>query len=319
MIGGNIDLKVGQENVVYCFNGDTVNLTKGQVVAIIGNQGNRPKIQRAIASAETTSSTALGVVSETINIGAEGFVTTFGNVRGFQITGITPGSYVYLSPTILGSFTGTQPQAPQHIVALGYVVRTGNTQGEIFVSVNNGWEINELHNVRITNGTQNDILQLSAGTPNLWVNVSSPTLNGLTVTGNTSLQSLTATTISATTYQNLPTGQYLPLSGGTVTGNTYFTSGISANTLFVSGLTQTSGITSTGGIIFPQKTVSSTYTATTSDYTIDVSGGTFTVYLPSAVGVQGKMYNIKNNGGGAVTVQPYGSETIDGKTFITLG
>ena len=240
MVGGNIDLKIGQENVVYCFNGDTVNLTKGQVVAIIGNQGNRPKIQRAIASAETTSSTALGVVSETINVGNEGFVTTFGNVRGFQITGITPGSYVYLSPTVLGEFTGTQPQAPDHIVALGYVVRTGNTQGEIFVNINNGWEINELHNVRITNPTNNDILQLSAGTPNIWINVSNPTLNGLTVTGNTILQSLTATTISATTYQNLPVSA--------VTGGT----GISAST--------------NNGIV--------TIINTLPDQTVTISGGT---------------------------------------------
>jgi len=189
LINGNVDLQIGQQNVVYCFNGDTVNLTKGQVVAIVGNQGNRPKIIRAIASAETTSSTSLGVVAETINIGNEGFVTTFGNVRGFSITGITPGSYVYLSPTIKGAFTGTQPQAPDHIVALGYVVRTGNTQGEIFVNINNGWELNELHNVRITNPTNNDILQYSAGTFPVWVNTSRPILDGLT-----------ANTISATTY-----------------------------------------------------------------------------------------------------------------------
>jgi len=56
------------------------------------------------------------------------------------------------------------------------------------------------------------------------------TVNGnLTVTGDTSLKGLTASTISATTYQNLPdnvTGNYLPLSGGTVTGVTYFTSGL---------------------------------------------------------------------------------------------
>ena len=49
------------------------------------------------------------------------------------------------------------------------------------------------------------------------------TINGnLTVTGDTALQSLTATTISATTYQNLPATPFLPLSGGTVTGQTIF-------------------------------------------------------------------------------------------------
>ena len=60
-------------------------------------------------------------------------------------------------------------------------------------------------------------------------------LSGGTVTGNTIFQSgLTANTISATTYYNLPdnvTGKYLPLSGGTVTGNTIFQSGLTANTI----------------------------------------------------------------------------------------
>jgi hypothetical protein len=56
---------------------------------------------------------------------------------------------------------------------------------------------------------------------------------------------LTATTISATTYQNLPTGQYLPLSGGTVTGGTTFTSGLTANTVTYTSLLSGTGTTVT--------------------------------------------------------------------------
>jgi len=115
------------------------------------------------------------------------------------------------------------------------------------------------------------------------------------------------------------TGDYLPLSGGTVTGGTTFTSGLTANTLNVNGLTQTSGITSTGGITFKQVTINSTYSATTQDYMIDVTGGTFTVYLPSAVGIQGRLLVVKNNGGGAVTVQPTSGQNIDDKPFVILG
>ena len=147
-------------------------------------------------------------------------------------------------------------------------------------------------------------------------------LSGGTVTGGTVFTSgLSANTLSATTYLNLPTivNGYLPLSGGTVTGGTSFTSGLTANTLNVNGLTRTSGITSTSGIIFKQVTINGSYTATTSDYMIDITGGTFTVSLPTAVGQQGRLYVIKNNGGGAVTVDPFGSETIDGKSFIILG
>ena len=114
-------------------------------------------------------------------------------------------------------------------------------------------------------------------------------------------------------------GDYLPLSGGTVYGPTIFTSGLTANTLNVLGLTQTSGITSTGGITFKQITINSAYTATTSDYMIDVTGGTFNVTLPSAVGIQGRLLVVKNNGGGAVTVQPILGQNIDDKLFVILG
>jgi hypothetical protein len=114
-------------------------------------------------------------------------------------------------------------------------------------------------------------------------------------------------------------GNYLPLSGGTVYGPTSFTSGLTSNTLNVSGLTQTSGITSTGGITFKQVTINSSYTATTSDYMIDVTGGTFNVTLPSAVGIQGRLLVVKNNGGGAVTVQPVLGQNIDDKPFVVLG
>jgi len=94
---------------------------------------------------------------------------------------------------------------------------------------------------------------------------------------------------------------------------------MSGSSVEISGLTYTSGITSTSKITFPQITINSGYTVTDNDYMVDVTGGTFTVNLPSAVGRKGRLLVIKNNGGGAVTVDPFGSETIDGKLFVILG
>ena len=113
-------------------------------------------------------------------------------------------------------------------------------------------------------------------------------------------------------------GEYLPLSGGTLTGD-LIAPNITATTLNATGLTTTNGITSTGGITFKQVTINSSYTATTSDYMIDVTGGTFSVVLPSAVGIQGRLLVVKNNGGGAVTVQPVLGQNIDDKPFVILG
>lgn len=152
---------------------------------------------------------------------------------------------------------------------------------------------------------------ISAATPSSGV-------TSITVGTGLSANSSTGAVTIVFTGSTSATGDYLPLSGGTVSGKTYFTSGLTANTLTVTGLTQTSGLTSTGGITFPQITINSSYTATTSDYMIDVSGGTFNIQLPTAVGVQGKLLAIKNNGGGAVTILPYGSQTIDDKSFLIL-
>ena len=78
------------------------------------------------------------------------------------------------------------------------------------------------------------------------------------------------------------------------------------------------GIKSLGGVIFPVTGINSTYTVDTNDYLIDVTGNTITVTLPTAVGVNGKNYVIKNRGTGVVTVATTSSQTIDGVNTKTL-
>jgi len=54
------------------------------------------------------------------------------------------------------------------------------------------------------------------------------------------------------------------------------------------------------------------------DYLIDCTANTFTVTLPTAVGITGRVYIIKNTGTGVITVDGNSSETIDGVTTQTL-
>jgi len=247
--------------------------------------------------------------------GISNYLTMWNSTYGLTASTIQYNGSQYLIPS-LSSTTIT-----------GSSIYSTNYQGNIITYLSQGTGIlldNNTGSVQITNSDPgsgqnifkdvyiNDVYQFSASNNSDDLRFSGI---GVTITSGTNNTLI----FSAGTSSQPVSGDYLPLSGGTVYGNTFYTSGLTANTLTVTGLTNTSGITSTGGIIFPQKTISSTYTATTSDYTIDVSGGTFTVYLPSAVGIQGRLLNIKNNGGGAVTVQPYGSEKIDDKSFIILG
>lgn len=60
------------------------------------------------------------------------------------------------------------------------------------------------------------------------------------------------------------------------------------------------------------------YTVTTDDYTIDCTSGTFTVTLPTAASIAGRVYVIKNSGSGTITIACNGAETIDGSTTKVL-
>ena len=54
------------------------------------------------------------------------------------------------------------------------------------------------------------------------------------------------------------------------------------------------GIISLGGVTFPVTGINANYTVGVNDYLVDVTGNTITVTLPTAVGIGGKNYVIKN-------------------------
>jgi hypothetical protein len=119
--------------------------------------------------------------------------------------------------------------------------------------------------VRVTGATYSNntftYTNNTGGTFNVLFNtVTGLTVNGnLTVTGNTSLQGLTATTISASTYQNLPTD--IRVTGATYSNNTFTytnNTGGTFNVLFntVTGLTVNGNLTVTGNTSLNSTTAS---------------------------------------------------------------
>lgn len=53
-----------------------------------------------------------------------------------------------------------------------------------------------------------------------------------------------------------------------------------------------------------------TYTATGNDHTIECTANTFTVTLPTAVGITGRIYYIVNSGAGTITIGTTSSQTF---------
>ena len=141
---------------------------------------------------------------------------------------------------------------------------------------------------------------------------------------------LNVTTVSATTYQNLPTD--IRVTGGTYSNNNFTFTNNTGSTFSINNVNTMTGLTVNGNLfgssvsglsvsgvyVSPYVIVGTTYTATTTNSTIDVSGGTFTITLYTAVNNIGRTLYIKNSGTGIITVDANASETIDGQLTRTL-
>lgn len=173
--GGNVDCVLGEQEYAYCYNDSGGPLVKGQVVYISGAQGNRVAVKLAQANSEATSADTIGFVAESIAAGAEGFVQTTGTIFKLNTLGLTAGAQVYLSPSVAGGWTTTKPTAPNHLVILGFIERVSATVGSIYIKADNGYELDELHNVKITSIANNDLLQYDSSGP-FWKNVPASTI-----------------------------------------------------------------------------------------------------------------------------------------------
>jgi len=184
LMGGNVVLQVGQEQVARVLNNSGTNFTEAgyQAVKITSAQGQRLAVGLAQANNEANSKDTLGLVTENISNNQEGFVTTSGLVRQIDTTGDlqtevwVDGDTLYLSPTVPGRITKVKPLAPNQTVIMGFVVYAHKNQGKIFVKVDNGYEISELHDVRITSVANNNILKYNSSLA-VWENVAGTTTN----------------------------------------------------------------------------------------------------------------------------------------------
>ena len=166
-------------------NGSTI--SRGQVVYAFGGTGNRMEVKLARADADSTSAQTIGFVySTSIANNQKGIIIIQGYFTNLSLfppsSSWADGDTVYLSPSTAGAVTRTKPVAPQHLVYLGVVATASNgSSGRMYVRVQNGYEMNELHDVQSNGAVNNDILYRDTTvTPNLWKPASIPTILGYT-------------------------------------------------------------------------------------------------------------------------------------------
>lgn len=175
--GGLTTLQIGEDVVIRVVNGTGGNLLQNQyrAVKIIGAQGQRVQVGLAQANNDANSANTLGLVGENINNNQEGFIYTTGVITNLNTTGSlqgetwNDGDTLYLSPFTPGVLTNIKPTAPQHTVIVGFVVYSHINNGKIYVKVDNGYELNELHNVQITGTTKGGSLLEYNTSTSVWV------------------------------------------------------------------------------------------------------------------------------------------------------
>ena len=162
-------------------------LYKGTIVYINGSTGNRPNFVKAQANAESTSAGTFGVILNDIANNSDGNCVTIGAIdtldtrisatHPFTTDTLADGDTIYLSPSTAGYVTNVKPSAPNHLVYIGKVVRTSPTNGDIVYRIQNGYELDEIHNVAISSIANNESIFWESSS-SLWKNKSIATVLG---------------------------------------------------------------------------------------------------------------------------------------------
>ena len=174
----NVRVNIGQQMYAYVKNDEAVMITKGQAVYLFGASGNKATVKLAYNTGDATSATTLGLAAEDIASGQNGLVITQGVLDGLNTLAYSPGDILYLGNTA-GSLTPTKPYAPNHLVYIGVVERSNAGNGQILVRPQNGYELDEIHDVDLitTPPVNGDVLTYN-GT--LWVN-QAPASGGVSI------------------------------------------------------------------------------------------------------------------------------------------
>jgi hypothetical protein len=302
MHGGQVLQQIGLEQYYYIKNQSGATISNGRVVRAAGTLGASGRIlgEYMIANGTIPVKYALGVATEDIINGDEGYVTEFGLVRGINATGSlygetwTEGTILYVSPTIAGGLTSVEPQSPNLKIEMAIVINAASN-GSIFVRPNRLPYLYDIQQVSYSAGTENnyDILQWSG---NSWIKTNTPFFSGLT-----------ANTISATTYQNVNA-----VTGGTYSNGTITLSGTgNVNGTQITGLS-----TGGGGLTWNSSNTTQSMTADNGYVTTAATLTTFT--LPSTIAF-GKTVEIAGDSSGLWQLnQNSGQQIRFGNTATTV-
>lgn len=185
-VSGAVDLSVATAAsttnlVVQVRNTTGATLAKGTAVYISGATGQIPTVTKAQANSDASSAQTLGLMTADLANNSNGYVTVIGLITNINTSAYTDGQQLYLSGTTAGGLTATKPYAPTHLVYVAVVEYAHATQGKLFVKVQNGYEMDELHNVSAQSPTNGQVLIYNE-TTSLWEKANLTAGSNVTIT-----------------------------------------------------------------------------------------------------------------------------------------
>jgi hypothetical protein len=286
----NIAADIGQTLYAYVTNDEAITINKGQPVYMYSAQGDRVSVKLAYNTGDATSAKTLGVCAEDIAAGQAGLVLCQGVQDGLNLGAYTAGDTLYLGATA-GTLTATKPYAPNHLVYIGVVEKANSGNGRLYVRIQNGYEMDELHNVSAQNPSNGQVLIYNAST-SLWEKNTLTDGTGISIT-----EGAGSITIANSGVLSAIAGTGISVSGAT--GNVTITNSAPDQTVALTG----AGTTSISGT-YPNFTITSNdaYTGTVTS----VSG---TSPVSVATGTTTPVISLAANYGD--TQNPYASKTAN--------
>ena len=208
-------------------------LTKGTVVYINGASGNKATVTKALASGDTTSAQTIGLIFADISNNNNGYAILAGDIVGLDTSAFAAGAQLYLSSTTAGAYTSTKQYAPNHLVYIGVVTRSHVNQGSIEVRIQNGYELDELHNVSAQSPSNGQTIIYNA-TTSLWEKANLTAGTAISVTNGAG-----SITVANTGVTSAVAGTGISVSGAT--------GAVTISNTGVTSVTGTSPVASSGG------------------------------------------------------------------------
>jgi hypothetical protein len=137
MLGGEVVLQVGQEHLIRVFNQTGDPIPNGSLCYIVSAGDQKPRVD--LADADNTNpvpeAVVMGMATELIANGDQGYITSAGLVRDLDTDALTEGAPVWLSTTP-GGFTETKPTSPNRGIFIGHCIYKHNSNGIILININ---------------------------------------------------------------------------------------------------------------------------------------------------------------------------------------